>query len=341
MASSSLAPTWGIWLISAFLMSILYGAGLLQVFLYFKWYPNDWTGIKLSVVAITILESLEISIFYYGTYLHLIGGLEDPTSLLSVFWPDSIHLLFMYLSSVTAQLYFTYCIFKFTALTVSSKTARLGVPFMILLLILLELGAGIAQVIETLSFSSFVQLSSVKTRTSLQSATAVAVDVLITLSLVIILRKNKGQIDQTNSMISILIIYAINRGILTAACALSNLILFLAVPGTFYFFIGLNVSSKRYMNSMLATLNTRSHVRKQSESGSGIIDWGTILSSNQSDTVRLPSIKTVIAPNHFNPDINIHVEAQTSYEMDNLASKNSLSTGQSPRISPHKGSCLA
>jgi len=231
-----------------------------------------------------------------------------------------------YLSSVTAQLYFSYCIFKFTALTVSSKVVKFGILCVILSLVLLELAAGIGQVIETLAISSFTQLSSVKTMTSLQSATAFAIDLLITVSLVIVLRKNKGQIDQTNSMISMLINYAINRGLLTATCALCNLILFLAVPGTFYFFIGLGPSSKLYMSSMLATLNTRGHVRQQSESNSGVIGWGTILSSNQSNTANIASIKTGMARNRFVPDINIQVQAETSYEMDHLGSENYAST---------------
>ena len=62
-------------------------------------------------------------------------------------------------------------------------------------------------------------------------------------------------------------IYAVNRGILTAVCALLNLVLFLRTEGTFYFFIGLMPSSKLYMNTMLATLNTRSHLKKQAKWG--------------------------------------------------------------------------
>ncbi|KAJ7770948.1 hypothetical protein DFH07DRAFT_768672 [Mycena maculata] len=39
--------------------------------------------------------------------------------------------------------------------------------------------------------------------------------------------------------------------------------LFLVKPGIFYFFIGLIPSGKLYMNSMLATLNTRDHIRNK------------------------------------------------------------------------------
>ncbi|KAF9254570.1 hypothetical protein L218DRAFT_1009537 [Marasmius fiardii PR-910] len=83
--------------------------------------------------------------------------------------------------------------------------------------------------------------------TSLQSAAAFVVDSMITICLVVILRGKKSEIQQTNRMLDTLILYAINRGFLTAACALINLVLFLAVPGTFYFFLGLVSSSKLYV----------------------------------------------------------------------------------------------
>ncbi|KAK7034109.1 hypothetical protein R3P38DRAFT_3184833 [Favolaschia claudopus] len=46
---------------------------------------------------------------------------------------------------------------------------------------------------------------------------------------------------------------AINRGALTALSSGINMVLFLAVPDTFWFFLGLAPSSKLYMNSMMAT----------------------------------------------------------------------------------------
>ena len=65
-------------------------------------------------------------------------------------------------------------------------------------------------------------------------------------------------------------------------CALLNLVLFLALPGTFYFFIGLMPSSKLYMNTMLATLNTRQHIRTKTSGFSGASG------GNSSDQATMP-----------------------------------------------------
>ena len=86
----------------------------------------------------------------------------------------------------------------------------------------------------------------------------------------------------TNAVLNNLIMYAVNRGVLTSLCALLNLVLFLALPGTFYFFIGLMPSSKLYMNTMLATLNTRQHIRTKTSGFSGASG------GNSSDQATMP-----------------------------------------------------
>ncbi|KAF8961617.1 hypothetical protein BDZ97DRAFT_1759796 [Flammula alnicola] len=86
-----------------------------------------------------------------------------------------------------------------------------------------------------------------------QAAAALLCDIMITVSLVRSLRKNKSNVKSTNSLLNSLMINAVNRGMLTATCAALNLILFIALPGTFYFFIGVEMSGKLYMNSALAT----------------------------------------------------------------------------------------
>ncbi|KAF9002978.1 hypothetical protein BDQ17DRAFT_511675 [Cyathus striatus] len=89
-------------------------------------------------------------------------------------------------------------------------------------------------------------------------------------------------------MLNMLIINAVNRGMLTALCAVLYIILFWSFPGTLYFSLGLVPSSKCkpffvprdevlppalvYMNSALATLNTRQHIIKKSSRA----DWRSI-----------------------------------------------------------------
>ncbi|KAF5319446.1 hypothetical protein D9619_008520 [Psilocybe cf. subviscida] len=108
-----------------------------------------------------------------------------------------------------------------------------------------------------------------------QAASALACDIVITISLIRSLSRHKGNIRSTNTMLDALMVNAVNRGALTAVCALLNLVLFLVLPGTFYYFIGLELSGKLYMNSALATLNSRKHIVKTAHETNDTCDWNS------------------------------------------------------------------
>ncbi|KAJ7695864.1 hypothetical protein B0H14DRAFT_3041452, partial [Mycena olivaceomarginata] len=62
---------------------------------------------------------------------------------------------------------------------------------------------------------------------------------------------------------------AINRGVLTALSSAVNMVLFLALPNTFWFFPRTRpqAANVMYMNSLLATLNSRQHLRDKVAAG--------------------------------------------------------------------------
>ncbi|KAJ7780764.1 hypothetical protein DFH07DRAFT_439326 [Mycena maculata] len=275
--SSPLDSTMGIWLVSLFLATILYGMGLIQAFLYFNWYTKDHWGVKAVVICLVILETLHITFFFCGTYWILIDHFGDFAALVVITWYDSAQLLAGYLSAFTVQMYFAYCIY---ALSPKYKI----MPMFIAALALLQIGAGLAQTIITTELGSFTLLDKTKRITTLQAASAFACDVSITACLCYTLNGKRTGLKSTNSLLNTLMIIAVNRGMLTALSAALNIILFLSIPNTFWFFLGLILSGKLYMNSMLATLNTRQHIRgRLNEDSAG--PWNSIhirnLSSNR------------------------------------------------------------
>ncbi|KAJ3885916.1 hypothetical protein GG344DRAFT_82216 [Lentinula edodes] len=253
---SPLAPTYGIWLASMFLATILYGMGLLQAWLYFHWYSKDHLGVKLTVLASILFETFQITTFFAATYDTLIHDFGNVPALFIITWMDSAQLIAGYMSAFTVQIYFGYCLYLL-------NKKQVFVTGLIMALALTQIGTGIAQTVRTTMIGSFLEINNTKQITSLQSASALAslaCDVAITTALYMTLRSKRTQVKATNTVLQTLMINAVNRGVLTAVAAAINLILFLALPGTFYFFLGLMTSSKLYMNSMLATLNTRQHI---------------------------------------------------------------------------------
>ncbi|GAW04525.1 hypothetical protein LENED_006323 [Lentinula edodes] len=226
----TVASTLGIWVISFFLATILYGMGVLQAWLYFHWYPQDGWKLKSLVLTVLILETVQVTTFFAATYNVIIKHFGDWAAVLAITWLHSTQLL-----------------------------------------------AGIEK-------TTWIY--------SLLSACTFSCDVLIAFAIYVTLTGKRTAIQEiagvqyfpsrSNTIIRKLIIYAINRGVLTAIAAAVNLILFLAMPNTFYYFIGLLTSSKRvyhaltisislivprpvYMNSMLAALNSRQYISQSSE----------------------------------------------------------------------------
>lgn len=206
------------------------------------------------VILLVVVETFQIVIFFQVTYIYLIDGFGDINGLSVVYWQDSAQLCATYLSGFIVQLYFGFCIY------ILDKKNKI-IPIIIAVLAFTQIGAGLAQTIIIFRLKEYAQIDATKSATqpslAVQAMATLLCDVVISFSLI---RKFKGQIKSTNSILNTLMIYAVNRGVLTAICAALNFILFLAFPGTFYFFIGLETSGKLYMNSVLATLNSRRHI---------------------------------------------------------------------------------
>ncbi|KAF8971826.1 hypothetical protein BDZ97DRAFT_1913722 [Flammula alnicola] len=271
---SPLDSTFGIWLISLWFQALLQGCGMLQAWLYFHWYSKDHWGIRAMVASLVVIETFQIIVYFQVTYIYLIDNFGNVPGLLTIHWQDSIQLFAMFLSAFIVQMYFAYCIYAFL------EKKKKVIPIIIMVLGLTGIGAGLAQTLITIRMQSFKQLGSTKPITTLQAASSCLCDITITVSLIFNLGKHKGRVKATNSMLNTLMVNAINRGMLNAICAALNMILFLALPGTFYFFIGLTLSSKLYMNGALATLNSRQHIVKKAQMSDP--DWNSIQMGNLS-----------------------------------------------------------
>ncbi|KAJ6477208.1 hypothetical protein DFH09DRAFT_1216117 [Mycena vulgaris] len=254
--ASVLDSTYGIWLIALFLQTILYGMGMLQAYLYFFWYSADSWMVKNIVLAVIFLETFQLSALFGATYHYLISGFGNFPQLLEIHWLSLAQLLATYLSAFVVQSYFAYCIYAL-------QKQDMILPLTILVSALVSLGAGAGQVVVAANIISYVELDKVKSTTAVNSTFSVLCDILITVGLSWRLNAARSGIQASNNLLNYLIVFAINRGMLTMITAILELVLFFAMPNTFYFFAMIWFTGKLYMNSMLATLNTRQHALRQ------------------------------------------------------------------------------
>ncbi|KAJ6529482.1 hypothetical protein DFH09DRAFT_1327342 [Mycena vulgaris] len=192
---------------------------------------------------------------------------------------DSLHLLASYLSAFAVQLYFVRGIDKLTKGRGKFDLSAIGI-YTILMLAVVELPAEIAQTVLSYKLRSFLKLGETKPINTVQCAASLACDVFIAVYLCLTTLMG---LDIINWMMDILIYEAINRGTLTAVASVVNMVLFLVLPDTFWFFLGLAPCSKLYMNSLFAMLNTRQRIRDNmavDDKGWISIPMGSLLTSN-------------------------------------------------------------
>ncbi|KAJ7113839.1 hypothetical protein C8R44DRAFT_881415 [Mycena epipterygia] len=251
----TLASTNGIWLIAAFLQAMLQGMGLLQGFLYFMWYPKDTWSIKGTVIAMLLIESVQMGAAISNVYVWFVEGFGNFDNLNTIHWQDTLQLTALYLSTFVAQAHFARTIYHL-------HRQNIVIPVLVLLLSMAALASGMVQVGLIVGIKKYSDLGKTSASSNLQAAFSLAADMLITVGLCWRLYNSRTGIQSTNRILNFLVITAINRGVFTMLFAVLNVVLFLSQPGTFYFMLALLLSDKFYMNSMLAVLNTRQHAFK-------------------------------------------------------------------------------
>ncbi|KAJ7362750.1 hypothetical protein DFH08DRAFT_1025157 [Mycena albidolilacea] len=278
--ASPLDSTYGVWLVSLFLQTILYGIGVLQTWIYCASRPKDPGSVKWTVLVVSMLETIQIVFFFHSSYIRFVERFGELQ--LDLVWADPLQLLAAYLSAFVVQIYFATRIHQLTKARTKFSLSAFSI-YAILLLAVVQIVAGIIQTIWSYELRSFLKLDDTKGSNTLQSAASLACDLLITTYLCLFLNTQKGEMMKTNTMMDMLIRDAINRGVLTALSSVVNMVLFLALPNTFWFFLGLAPSSKLYMNGLLTTLNTRQHLRDKlsaSDKGWNSIPMATITSGD-------------------------------------------------------------
>ncbi|KAJ7126350.1 hypothetical protein C8R44DRAFT_781643 [Mycena epipterygia] len=268
-----LTPTFGQLLLALFIQAILYGMGLLQVYLYFLWYHKDGWGVKAAVIAMVIVETFQMATMFDLVYIYFIDDFGNFSNLVEYNWQVSATLSGVYASTFVSQVYFANCIYR---LHPRNKI----VPSIVFFLALGCLGAGISQLIHKITIAGFLNLT--ETTVTIQAVLALLCDSLITASLCWRLNKERTGIQSTNILLNHLILTAINRGALTTLSATFNIIMFFTELGTLYFMFWIFLSGKLYMNSMLATLNTRQHAMKIL--GNTMTDHVSLIAFNATNT---------------------------------------------------------
>lgn len=312
----------GAMFIGVVVSGVLHGLCLMQAFIYFTSYQKDPWYIRWMVIVTCTFDAIHLSFITHSLYHYLVTGYHDELELQKIVWTIIMEALLTGVNGGLVQTFYTYRVWKL------SKRNHFLSGF-ILFLIFATTGSGTAWVVLGMQAKTYRELLKINPLTITINALSTAVDILIAASLCFFLHTSRTGFKRSDSIITRLMVFVVNTGMLTTICAVSSLIALVVSPNTliyatFYFCIG-----RFYTNSFLATLNAR-----RSISGS------TQHTENTSHMVM--SIPTsVLNGRKTQQDIAIRIETTQEAVMDaereNKASQGHL-TDASPRGADHESS---
>ncbi|KAJ3746178.1 hypothetical protein DFH05DRAFT_1484028 [Lentinula detonsa] len=163
---------------------------------------------------------------------------------------------------------------------------------------------------------TFVELAEILKGLSITVNVLAAVgDTYIAGLLTLLLHTSRTGFRRSDSIINKLIIFSINTGALTSLCAIASMLSILLAPETFIYISFFFCMGRLYANSLLATLNVRSLIRKEGSSN--------VQASGDTGSIPLGAYNTSV----FNPPsaISVKIDTRREYVSDQEEQKHSES----------------
>jgi len=254
MVLPALDSTMGAMLIGVVISACLFGISVTQSFWYYSESGQDPIGLKILVGVLMAFDGTHLALIGHSIYYYTISNFFNPLALGTLVWSLAVEALFTCLTGALVQLFYTHRVWRLSK-------GNVPITVLLLALILGNTGCQVAWVTLALKGKTFAKLLAISKLTHAINGLTAGIDVIIAVVLVTMLVRAKTGFKKSDTIITRLIIFIVNTGALTSACALASLIA-LAVSTTtliyapFYFCIG-----RLYTNSLLATLNARSTIR--------------------------------------------------------------------------------
>jgi len=233
--------------------SILFGVSTLQTHLYYQKFPNDSIWIQRFVLFIWFVDAMHVVLCTHTMYHYLVTNFNNPPALTTTVWSLALQTDCNGLIGMLVELFFARRVYKLSGNVI--------LTLIICILSLVHFTLGVYFTVMSLIFQEFSRLPSLIWVTCLGLGSAAVADLLIAGSMVFFLKRARTGIPRTDSIITTLIVYAINTGLATSIVAVICVICFALMPINFIWLSFFWILGKLYANSLLANLNAREALR--------------------------------------------------------------------------------
>jgi len=234
-----------------------FGLTVVQTWTYFlRYYNRDSKALKSFILFVTVMDALQTIFSAYVNYWYLVLNFGNVENLEISIWAFHTQVIFSTIIASAVQLYY--------ARRVHRVSQSIICPSLIVACVTLAFSVGMyyaARQIVVGLFSDFGALTWI-TCTALSSGTLA--DVLIASSMCWYLHRKRTGFARTDSIIMTLMLYSINSGLLTSILRIVTIISFAVLPASLICMAVFSTLVKCYVNSLLATLNSRDYVYDRS-----------------------------------------------------------------------------
>ncbi|TDL21621.1 hypothetical protein BD410DRAFT_285886 [Rickenella mellea] len=251
--ATTVGNTFGVAFIGLVISAVIYGLTLLQTFHYYKRYPHDPRQLKWIVGILTFADTMHLALSTAAIYWYLVSNFGNFPNLGLTHWTMNIQNQFNGIVTAGVQLFFARRIYHLSKnkyiliilVTLTSVYFFFGIYFTV-------------HAFQHKAFADYVEIIWVPAG---GIGSAAVVDVIIASSMVYFLRKSRTGFAKTDTLISTLVMYSINTGLLSSILATLSAILYAAMPNNLIWLCFFWMGGKIYVNSFLAMLNSRESLR--------------------------------------------------------------------------------
>ncbi|KAI0746332.1 hypothetical protein C8Q80DRAFT_766907 [Daedaleopsis nitida] len=202
----ALDNTFGAYLIGSIVGLGLYGIFLHQVFIYYNHYTKDVAILKVMVAAVVILETFSATLNMHACYYYLVTSYFKPTNLQRPVWSLCLSTVILVLTDIVAQSFFVRRLFL---------VGGYWRPISIAVALMMIIKFAFATAATTVSFlmGDFSHIDKIAWLVAVSSIITTIGDVMLTVGLFLALRNMRTGIRNTDSMVQVITLYAINTGL--------------------------------------------------------------------------------------------------------------------------------
>ncbi|KAI0795318.1 hypothetical protein BC629DRAFT_1592810 [Irpex lacteus] len=227
---------------------LLYGVMITQMFLYFTVYKRDKPWMKIFVCLLFLCDTLNTAFDIAFVYIPLVTKYGDVQALSYATWIFSTDPAMTAIIALMVQSFFAW--------RVKVLTNNWPLVAFISCCSIAQWCGGLGTSIACGIVPEFIHFQNFKVIVIIWLAFSATADTVITGALVWHLRKHKTGFTSTDDVVNKIIRLTVQTGMITALCAIVDLIAFLASPGGIHLVFNLPLA-KLYTNSLMSSLNSR------------------------------------------------------------------------------------